>query len=106
MSDKQYTSEDIQALCNACSSLIRVAREQRKQIDRLIQRPPLQRLYVTKNEAAAMSGISTRKLEGMISEGALSTVRDSRAVMIKVEELKNLPMFKRTKPIENDAPAA
>ena len=103
MSDKEYTSEDIQALCNACSRLVKATQDQSKRIDELIKKPPLKRLYVTKGEAAELSGISTRKLEGMIAAGALPTVKHSRSVMIRLKDLENLPTLKNRGGIPQEA---
>ena len=95
MSDENQSQESVQILLSACKSLVKSCDRQNKQIERLLRRPPLQRLYVTKAEAACLLGISTRKLDRWIDEGCVSTVRDSKAVMLSVRELESLPLVKR-----------
>jgi hypothetical protein len=46
-------------------------------------------------EAAWLLGKSVRWVDDMVSQGKLSTVRDSRSRMLYVDELRNLPLVRR-----------
>lgn len=99
MTDRPISETDIQILCSSISDLIEKISKQSKLIEKLIEQPSinLDRLYVTKIEAAWLLGVSVRKVERMVKEGNLSTVRDSRSMMFSVEELRSLPLCRLKK---------
>tara|TARA_B100001971_G_scaffold213881_1_gene248689 strand:+ start:331 stop:675 length:345 start_codon:yes stop_codon:yes gene_type:complete len=96
MSDKAYTARDIEVLCSSVENLKAVVSKQSSLIGKLLERPSinLERLYVNKSEAAYLLGKSPRWIDDAVSDGKLSTVRDSRSRMFSVDELRNLPLVR------------